>query len=777
MGLRDHVEDGTGHILSPGLDLDYLHVDGPGGPKDGGTVSSAAASASADSGLSDSTNSLDSSSASFSSFFSEESGDSEDERHHNACTQAETQAENPHDCRTKVDFALKLGYSEELVLLVLKKLGPAALINDILGELVKLGTKMDPVGPPRGGSQPLSSSSEYSSSSSLDSCRLLRSNKLLEDKDNFRPVVVDGSNVAMSHGNKEVFSCHGIQLAVDWFLERGHSDVTVFVPAWRKEQSRPDALITDQEVLRQLEKDKVLVFTPSRRVQGRRVVCYDDRFIVKLAYESDGIIVSNDNYRDLANEKPEWKKFIDERLLMYSFVNDKFMPPDDPLGRHGPSLENFLRKRAVIPEHRKQPCPYGKKCTYGHKCKFYHPERGSHPQRSVADELRASAKMSSASSKGQKEDTFTAQNQTWSESGRGTPKKASRSLTELLEDHLRVQSKVEERRGSRINVLGHSVPGRLPFSGNQDGWDYPRSKGMSPSYYRSESPVLGYKTSPIPSLPTPEIPAHFYLEDFQARHQRSDCGTEGGSKTFFPDLILDDRPMCHHLHHHHHPCQNQYNRPLNRTPPGLSQNTSPRIKQVDFDAEESPFQSRSTHMPPTHLPLLRRYPGECHAGTLHPFQTSTFSQCSILPSSLWQEERLQDSRSYHQGSQFPVNRNHSEQHQMNWERRYQQPPRPRYDLFPIQNAASENIWSSPLTNAHLSQRGLAPQTSFFEPLVQSESSSSVPPYQDRRERVFLNLCGIFPMDLVRVVMSRNPSVIDAQELAAAILLEKTQGSS
>lgn len=47
-----------------------------------------------------------------------------------------------------------------------------------------------------------------------------------------------------SHGNKEVFSCQGIQLAVDWFLDRGHNDITVFVPAWRKEQSRPDAPIT-----------------------------------------------------------------------------------------------------------------------------------------------------------------------------------------------------------------------------------------------------------------------------------------------------------------------------------------------------------------------------------------------------------------------------------------------------------------------------------------------------------------------------------------------------
>uniref|UniRef100_A0A3Q3AM01 RNase NYN domain-containing protein n=1 Tax=Kryptolebias marmoratus TaxID=37003 RepID=A0A3Q3AM01_KRYMA len=231
-------------------------------------------------------------------------------------------------CRTKVEFALKLGYSEELVLLVLRKLGPEALINDMLGELVKLGTKteMEPQRSPTVSQSPSSSlccSSSSSSNSSLDSFRLMCPSPLPEDKDNFRPVVVDGSNVAMSHGNKEVFSCQGIQLAVDWFLDRGHRDITVFVPAWRKEQSRPDALITDQEILRRLEKDKILVFTPSRRVQGRRVVCYDDRFIVKLAYESDGIIVSNDNYRDLANEKPEWKKFIDERLLMYSFVNDK----------------------------------------------------------------------------------------------------------------------------------------------------------------------------------------------------------------------------------------------------------------------------------------------------------------------------------------------------------------------------------------------------------------------------------------------------------------------
>lgn len=49
-----------------------------------------------------------------------------------------------------------------------------------------------------------------------------------------------------SHGNKEVFSCRGIQLAVNFFLDRGHNTITVFVPTWRKEQPRPDAPITGE---------------------------------------------------------------------------------------------------------------------------------------------------------------------------------------------------------------------------------------------------------------------------------------------------------------------------------------------------------------------------------------------------------------------------------------------------------------------------------------------------------------------------------------------------
>jgi ribonuclease ZC3H12 len=81
--------------------------------------------------------------------------------------------------------------------------------------------------------------------------------------------------------------------------------------------------LTDQQILNELEKEKILVFTPSRRIGGKRVVCYDDRYILKLAVDTDGIVVSNDNYRDLIGENDQFKKVVEERLLMYSFVNDR----------------------------------------------------------------------------------------------------------------------------------------------------------------------------------------------------------------------------------------------------------------------------------------------------------------------------------------------------------------------------------------------------------------------------------------------------------------------
>lgn len=48
------------------------------------------------------------------------------------------------------------------------------------------------------------------------------------------------------------------------------------------------------------------------------------------------------------------------RFVTCTFFISRFMPPDDPLGRHGPSLDNFLRKKPLPAEQKRQLCPYGK---------------------------------------------------------------------------------------------------------------------------------------------------------------------------------------------------------------------------------------------------------------------------------------------------------------------------------------------------------------------------------------------------------------------------------
>ncbi|GBP30569.1 Probable ribonuclease ZC3H12B [Eumeta japonica] len=270
--------------------------------------------------------------------------------------------------QAKIEFALKLGYSELVARTALQRLGPDPPQNELLAELIKLGASQPPRTP------------------SPQPALVAPSPHDLYERTRLKHIVIDGSNVAMSHGNKEVFSCKGIEICVDWFRARGHKEITVFVPKWRKEASRPDNPVSDRDVLDRLERERVLVYTPSRLVGGKRLVCYDDRYVLRLAADTDGIVVSNDNYRDLAAESPAFRRVVEERILMYSFVNDRFMPPDDPLGRAGPTLDAFLR----APPARTDPppaCPYGRKCTYGHKCKFHHPERAGRPHKSVAERL------------------------------------------------------------------------------------------------------------------------------------------------------------------------------------------------------------------------------------------------------------------------------------------------------------------------------------------------------------------------------------------------------
>ncbi|KAL6118360.1 khnyn [Pungitius sinensis] len=164
---------------------------------------------------------------------------------------------------------------------------------------------------------------------------------------NVRAIIIDGSNVAMSHGLGHFFSCRGIALAVQHFWDRGHRHIIALLPQWRQ-KSNPK--IKEQHYLTALQNLGLLAYTPSREVQGKMISSYDDRFMLQHAQKTDGVIVTNDNLRDLSDESPVWRDIIKKRLLQYTFVGDHFMVPDDPLGRGGPHLDDFLRSDHRTPE-------------------------------------------------------------------------------------------------------------------------------------------------------------------------------------------------------------------------------------------------------------------------------------------------------------------------------------------------------------------------------------------------------------------------------------------
>uniref|UniRef100_W5MSL2 RNase NYN domain-containing protein n=1 Tax=Lepisosteus oculatus TaxID=7918 RepID=W5MSL2_LEPOC len=117
-------------------------------------------------------------------------------------------------------------------------------------------------------------------------------------------------SLSLSHGLGHFFSCRGIALAVQYFWNRGHRKITTFVPQWRLKK---DPKVKEQHYLTELQNLGLLSLTPSREIMGKRISSYDDRFMLQLAQQTDGVVVTNDNLRDLVDESPAFRNIIKKR--------------------------------------------------------------------------------------------------------------------------------------------------------------------------------------------------------------------------------------------------------------------------------------------------------------------------------------------------------------------------------------------------------------------------------------------------------------------------------
>ena len=102
-------------------------------------------------------------------------------------------------------------------------------------------------------------------------------------------------------------------MVVRHFKDIGHKKIVAFVPQFRMKKGKTkDPQVTKVlqllagnslpvQVLQRLVDEQVVCLTPSREVNKIKINCYDDTYMLDYAAQYGGIVVTRDNYKDLAN--------------------------------------------------------------------------------------------------------------------------------------------------------------------------------------------------------------------------------------------------------------------------------------------------------------------------------------------------------------------------------------------------------------------------------------------------------------------------------------------
>ena len=134
--------------------------------------------------------------------------------------------------------------------------------------------------------------------------------------ENFKPVIFDGSNIARNNQSSKIADLNDVLLCKNDLIKQGVPPQNIFIifgsglRHYLKTQKQ-------KAFYEKMIKEKNTNQAPSGQD--------DDWFIINFAIQYDGVIITNDEYKEYKNKDLKIKKFLDKNIIKYTILNDKIV--------------------------------------------------------------------------------------------------------------------------------------------------------------------------------------------------------------------------------------------------------------------------------------------------------------------------------------------------------------------------------------------------------------------------------------------------------------------
>uniref|UniRef100_A0A182QA80 RNase NYN domain-containing protein n=1 Tax=Anopheles farauti TaxID=69004 RepID=A0A182QA80_9DIPT len=129
-----------------------------------------------------------------------------------------------------------------------------------------------------------------------------------------RIVMLDAGNISFYRSRLPRFSVERLSKAITHFVEAGH-EVYAVMPRFHLHTGQWD----DRNRLQGLYRKNYIVATPCKEYPNPKSQVYDDRILMAIAAKYDCAVVSNDKFRDMASEHPEWRRVVQNSCLRFEW--------------------------------------------------------------------------------------------------------------------------------------------------------------------------------------------------------------------------------------------------------------------------------------------------------------------------------------------------------------------------------------------------------------------------------------------------------------------------